>query len=495
MAGPATLKIDIIADVAKAAKGIDKIDQKLGGLAKLATGAAIAGGAVVAGKAVLDLGAKLLDAGEAGAAITRTTEQLIATTGNAANTTAGYLENLANSLARQTGVSDDSIQSAQNLLLTFNKLSNEVDDGTGVFDRATKAALDLAGAGFGDVESNAKQLGKALQDPVKGMAALAEAGVTFSAQEQETIRTLQESGRLFEAQQIVLAGVEGQVKGAAEASATSSAKLGVAWDQTLETLGTSLLPIVDKLLPTFQGLLDKLVPAVLPVVDIIADLAGELIDALLPAIEPLLPVIAELARTIAGQLAEVIRQLAPLLPDLTNALADLITELLPIIPTVVKLSSVFLPLLPLLVDLTVVILELATRALKELQPVLRQVDRLVDDFSYSIKIAVGWVRDLIDWVGRALSKVADLIRQAGRIPGLGFLGGIIGFEAPGPATFGTAARRSPRSTSTRIQVDVTGVGFDSILTGRAIARQLTDWERSNGITPVAWAQRNGGLPA
>jgi hypothetical protein len=62
----------------------------------------------------------------------------------------------------------------------------------------------MGAAGFGTAEMNAVQLGKALNDPIKGIAALAKSGVTFTEQEKDKIKTLVESNKLLEAQDMVL---------------------------------------------------------------------------------------------------------------------------------------------------------------------------------------------------------------------------------------------------------------------------------------------------
>ena len=339
MAKAATLTIDIVADVAKATKNLEKIDGKLSTFGKAFTGAAIAGGAAVVGGALLGLGKSALEAAEDGRKLSQATEAIIKATGGAAGVSTKYIEDYAAELARLTGVDDELIQSGQNLLLTFKSVKNETKDGSGVFDRATRAALDLAAAGFGSVESNATQLGKALENPTKGVTALARAGVTFTDQEKEKIATLQASGNLLEAQQIVLAAVEGQVTGTAEASASATDRMSVAWEQALGTIGEALLPVIDKLLPVFVELLDKLVPAVMPVVELIADLAGMLIDALMPALEPLFPVIRELALVIGRELKVVIAQIAPLLPGLVQSFARLLTAVIPLIPPFIQDSD------------------------------------------------------------------------------------------------------------------------------------------------------------
>jgi hypothetical protein len=107
------------------------------------------------------------------------------------------------------------------------------------------AALDLAAAGFGTAEGNAIQLGKALNDPIKGIGALAEAGVTFTAQEKKKIEQLVKSNKTLEAQDLILKAIEAQVSGTAEAGTTSFGKLGVIFDELTETLGSYILPYIE----------------------------------------------------------------------------------------------------------------------------------------------------------------------------------------------------------------------------------------------------------
>ena len=155
----------------------------------------------------------------------------------------------AESLEKTVAVDADVIKATQTKLATFSNLAGTVDEAGGAFDRATLAALDMAAAGFGSAEGNAVQLGKALQDPIKGIAALAKSGVTFTEQEKDKIEALVESGNLLEAQNIILKAVEGQVGGTAAASASSFDKMKFALAGVSDTFGEMLLPVIDKLAP------------------------------------------------------------------------------------------------------------------------------------------------------------------------------------------------------------------------------------------------------
>jgi hypothetical protein len=155
----------------------------------------------------------------------------------------------AESLEKTVAVDADVIKATQTKLATFGNLTKSVGKADGAFDRATKAALDMAAAGFGSAEGNAVSLGKALQDPIKGITALGKSGVTFTEQEKEKIKALTESGNLLAAQEIILKAVEGQVGGTAEASASSFDKMKFALAGVSDTFGDMLLPVIDAIAP------------------------------------------------------------------------------------------------------------------------------------------------------------------------------------------------------------------------------------------------------
>jgi hypothetical protein len=165
--------------------------------------------------------------------------------GATTNRVSAYAEQLEKTVA----VDADVIKATQTKLATFSELTKTVNKAGGAFDRATVAALDMAAAGFGTAEGNAVQLGKALQDPIKGIAALAKSGVTFTNQEKEKIRTLVESNKMLEAQDMILDAIEKQVGGTAEASASSFDKMKFALAGVSDTFGDMLLPVIDALAP------------------------------------------------------------------------------------------------------------------------------------------------------------------------------------------------------------------------------------------------------
>jgi hypothetical protein len=137
-------------------------------------------------------------------------QNLLNATGGASGRTAKQI----NALADEMGDIGNSRQAAKTLL-EFQNISGET------FDRALRAANDLASSGFGSVQSAASAMGKALTDPQNGLDGLSKAGVRFTTSQKEMIKDLIETGRATEAYARILDIVEGKVGGASAAAANT----------------------------------------------------------------------------------------------------------------------------------------------------------------------------------------------------------------------------------------------------------------------------------
>ena len=178
--------------------------------------------AVAAGAAALGGLVKTLQVGTAEfmeqQKVAAQTGAVLKSTGSIANVTAEQMEKLSGALMKKSGVDDEAIQSGQNLLLTFTKIRNETGKGNDIFDQATVAMLDLSVAMGKDLNSSAILVGKALNDPVKGATALSRAGVQLTKGQKDQIEAFVESGRVLEAQKIILGELTTQFGGSAEAA-------------------------------------------------------------------------------------------------------------------------------------------------------------------------------------------------------------------------------------------------------------------------------------
>lgn len=158
----------------------------------------------------------------------RTTTALVSATGMAAGRTAEDIERLSREIGLGTLAATNEVRQAAGQLLTFRSVAGET------FDRTLRAAQDLAAVGFGSITSAAVQLGKALEDPEQGITRLERSGISFTRNQRELIRNFVETGRVADAQRLILAQVEKQVGGAGAAAAGG---LAGAFDSLTEQSG------------------------------------------------------------------------------------------------------------------------------------------------------------------------------------------------------------------------------------------------------------------
>lgn len=135
----------------------------------------------------------------------------IKSTGGAAGLTAEELQKMASQIQDVSTESDEAVERAQALLLTFTNIRGNN------FRDATVAVVDMAKK-MGGLESASIQVGKALNDPIKGVTALQKVGVTFSDTQKQLIKDLVDAGRGAEAQQVILKELRTEFGGSAEAA-------------------------------------------------------------------------------------------------------------------------------------------------------------------------------------------------------------------------------------------------------------------------------------
>jgi hypothetical protein len=226
------LTLKLLADISDFTKGIDQSQKQVTTMGDKITkfGKAAGVALLAAGAAAVAFGAKAIQAGEAAATSNARIDQInksMGLFGDSTDEVTASLVNYANQVARSTGVDQNQIKLTQAKLLTFKELAATADQVGGNFERATLAAIDLGAAGFGTAETNAVQLGKALNDPIKGITALARSGVTFTESEKARIKVLVESNKVGEAQNLILAAIETQVGGTAEATSNATDRMKV----------------------------------------------------------------------------------------------------------------------------------------------------------------------------------------------------------------------------------------------------------------------------
>lgn len=184
------------------------------------------------------------------AAVLRATE-------HAAGLSAKQLTAMANEVQALTAVDNDLVVEAEAVLLTFKQIGGEV------FPRTLRAAIDMNALLGTDLKASVIQLGKALNDPILGVTALNRVGVTFTNTQRELIKELVRSGRLLEAQDIILKEVESQMGGVSELMGgtflATVQNVGNAWSDLLKAVGAFVVdsPVVKGALRIIIDLFGK----------------------------------------------------------------------------------------------------------------------------------------------------------------------------------------------------------------------------------------------
>lgn len=249
----------------------NEVNRRVGGMKSIFgsafKGLAVAAGGIFAANKAKDFfGDAIAEAREA-AKVGRETKTAL-DLNKTAGVSADGVEKLATKLSGLAGVDDEVIQTGENLLLTFNKVKNATGNGNNIFDRATEAALDMTAVVGGDLNGAITQIGKALQDPAKGAAALSKAG-SLAKDDLQKLKEMAKAGvPVLEQQKFILEALEKQYKGRASAAADPIQKLSVTWGNLKERLGGPLLTVLNVvgtwLAAKLPGAIDKTAEALKP---------------------------------------------------------------------------------------------------------------------------------------------------------------------------------------------------------------------------------------
>jgi len=293
-----------------ATSGLGKLGKGLAGVGIAAGAAFVAVGA--AGTAFVVASAKQLMEIEK---LNAQTNAAIKSTGSAAGRTVDQINELNGSLEKLTGIEAEVIQQGQNMLLTFTNIKGDT------FDEATEAALDLSVALGKDMQSAALLVGKALNDPVKGMGALSKAGVQFTEDQKAAIEAMVELNDTAGAQSAILEELNKQFGGSAaafgETTAGQLAKIANVFGEIGEAVAGPFLSVFKDALPVITDVLEAFVDS----------------------------------PEFASMLQELTESLVKMAPSLEELLPDLVTFALRLIPLLITLIPLLIPLIEFMNDL------------------------------------------------------------------------------------------------------------------------------------------------
>lgn len=366
---------------------------------------------------MIGMAAAAIQGAKSQAAAMAQVDAAILSMGNQAKLSGGELAKFADQLELKSLFDADEIlkKSTANLL-TFGNVAGDN------FKLAQQAAVDLATRMGGDLQGATLMVGKALNDPVKGLTALSRAGIQFTAQQKDQIKAMQAAGDVAGAQAIMLAELNRQFGGAAAAAAKADpmrevmVKLGQAGD----AIGEKLLPIIPVLADALVSVLDAfltLSPETQKWVLIVASATAALgplvlgVGGLISGVGALLPVLTPVIAAI-GTMASVIT--AGALPALGSLLVALSPFLVPLAALAAAIAAVYLTwknwdlIAPILQQLYASVkIWLVDKLSAVWSGITAGIQTVADKFKWLWDVVVGhsYVPDLVDGVEFEFSRL------------------------------------------------------------------------------------------
>jgi phage-related protein len=398
MAGQ-TVIVSILADGKKATQGLDDVASSFDKLGKITKGFAVGAGIAI-GAVALGVGKLVADsvaaAGES-QKVAAQTDAVVKSTGKAAERSSEQIGDLALKLSNITGIDDEVVQGAENILLTFTKIKGDN------FDRTTEAVLDMSTALGTDANSAAQTLGKALNDPVGGLTKLTKAGVQFTDQQKEQVKALVQIGDVAGAQGIILDELETQFGGSAEAYGATfeglKDRVSNAFGNIQETFGTAFLPVLSEGLEDIALLLQEVGESdrFQEITANVADFVGGLVDGA-PGVADFIGNAADFVSTFSPLVA-LFQLLDPYIPRILSGAEKL--------GKVVggELSDAWTELYPVLRDTAIELKDNLAQALEDNGPALDQLGQNLLD------LATNLAEDLIPAVSDLVTQIAPLLPQ------------------------------------------------------------------------------------
>lgn len=230
----------------KFGKSMDRIGQRVSGIGQTLSLALTV--------PIIAFGAAGLKAAKESADALGQVEASFKSMGAVSGKTLAGLEMQADQLMKSSLFDDeDVLRDLTANLLTFGNVAGPV------FDRAQVAIVDLATKMKMDLQAATILVGKALNDPIKGLTALGRSGIQFSDGQKALIKSLVKTGQTAKAQAIILAELERQYGGSAAAAqaADSANRLADALDSLSESIGKRLLPLTTPMIEALTVMVDR----------------------------------------------------------------------------------------------------------------------------------------------------------------------------------------------------------------------------------------------
>ena len=169
------------------------LSNTFGNLSKIITKALSFAGLAVGTKAVVDFGKSCVQSANQAVKTFNILDNTIKATGADAWTSTKELDSMAKTLSDSTNYSVTEIEKMQSVLLGFREITGET------FQDASYAVLDMATVMGMDLTSAVQTVGKALDDPIRGLDSLRRQGFQFTEEQKAELAQMVKNGKKIEA--------------------------------------------------------------------------------------------------------------------------------------------------------------------------------------------------------------------------------------------------------------------------------------------------------
>jgi phage-related protein len=307
-------------------KGVNQAESglnKLGGFAEKA-GLAVAAGLAIGATAAIAFGVESLKAAAEAEAVTRGLENAAKNAGVFGDRASGIskateaLDAHSKALGEMSGIDDEIINQIKTGWLAVPSLAAL---GTEGLNELAQVTADTAAGTGKDVQAIGLAFQRVAGDTESAFSKLTRAGIVFTDEQKATFDSILATNGEMAAQQFLVEELGKKYEGAAEAAANPFDRLDVIFGNLKETIGASLLPAFEEVIPIIQQLLDNLVSDpefqtflatmsetlsnMLPRIEPVVTNFNRLMIDLLPGLNPLLDIMGGLLETISLTLPDI----------------------------------------------------------------------------------------------------------------------------------------------------------------------------------------------
>ena len=228
-------------NIKQAQSSVTSLSNTFGGLSKVITKALSFVGITASVGAIVKFGKESIKAADSANKSFNVLNNTIKATGATAWTTTDDIVQMSKELADSSNYAVCEIQDMQSVLLGFRNITGDT------FEEASEAIMDMATVMGMDLKSATQTVGKALDDPIKGLDSLRRQGFQFTDEQKAQLEQLVKNGKQLEAQKIILDELSTTYGGAAKAAQSSFARMRNATTELKETLGNQLMPVINEI--------------------------------------------------------------------------------------------------------------------------------------------------------------------------------------------------------------------------------------------------------